>query len=278
MTLGWLSALILLASQHHGQVTFSGLPVPGATVIATQSDKKQTAVTDDRGVYSFADLPDGTWTIKVEMLGFSTMTETVAISPNAPGKSWELKMLPLDQINAQTKMAAAPAHATPPPPSATPAPQRPSAGPVTAPAPSGNDSQSPDDGFLINGSVNNGAASPFAQFPAFGNRRGGPNKLYTGGIGITVDNSALDAQQFSITGQQTPKPAYNRLTGLATLGGPIRIPHLMPNGPNFFAMYQWTRNRTVSTDPGLMPTAAERNGNLSQLGNSILDPTTGQPF
>jgi hypothetical protein len=144
-----------------------------------------------------------------------------------------------------------------------------------APEPS---SQSSDDGFLINGSVNNGAASPFAQFPAFGNNRRGKRGLYTGGIGMTLDNSALDAQPFSLTGQNTPKPAYNRLTGMAVLGGPLKIPHLIPNGPNFFVGYQWTRNRDVTTTPGLMPTLAERNGNLSEWPAPVIDPATGVAF
>lgn len=263
------SSGLLLASEYRGQVTFNGLPVPGAMVEASRGDKKLTAITNDVGVYSFPDLPDGDWTIQVEMLGFSTITETVAIAPNTPGSTWELHMLPLDQIKAQTETVA-------PPVRATAAPRRSENQPV--PQPGIENNQSPDDGFLINGSVNNGAASPFGQIPAFGNTRGGPRKLYTGGIGMTLDNSTFDAQSYSVTGQNTPKPSYNRLTGLATFGGPIKIPHLLPNGPNVFAMYQWTRNRNVSTVPGLVPTEEERNGNLSQLSNSILDPATGQPF
>ena len=42
------------------------------------------------------------------------------------------------------------------------------------------------DGFLINGSVNNGAASPFAQTRAFGNNRPGQRTLYSGGVGINL--------------------------------------------------------------------------------------------
>jgi len=75
------------------------------------------------------------------------------------------------------------------------------------------------DGFLINGSANNGAASPFAQPAAFGNNRNGTNGLYNGGIGIIFDNSALDARPFSLSGQNTAKAAYNRATGVAMLGG-----------------------------------------------------------
>ncbi|MGA8597917.1 MAG: carboxypeptidase regulatory-like domain-containing protein, partial [Bryobacteraceae bacterium] len=275
-----MSVALAFASEYRGQVTFGGLPVPGATVTATQGDKKFAAVTDQQGVYSFPDLPDGTWTIEVQMFGFSTIKQEAAIAPNTQSRVWELRMLPLDQMNAQTRPTTAPAT----PPVGTAAEQQPRAPqqkPTPAPetaAPASDLSQSADNGLLINGSMNNGAASPFAQFPAFGNNRTGGNGLYTGLLGMTLDNSALDAQQYSVTGQNLPKPAYNRLTGLAALGGPLKIPHVMPNGPNFFALYQWTRNSTVTTTPGLMPTGAERNGNLSQFANPILDPTTGQPF
>ena len=52
----------------------------------------------------------------------------------------------------------------------------------------------PSDGFLINGSVNNGAASPFAQAAAFGNNRRNGRSLYNGNVGFIVGNSALDAR------------------------------------------------------------------------------------
>ena len=76
---GWLSALILLASEHHGQVTFGGLPVPGVAVTATQGDNKVTAITDGMGTYSFPDLADGTWSVQVEMSGFTTLKQDVGV-------------------------------------------------------------------------------------------------------------------------------------------------------------------------------------------------------
>ena len=259
-----------VASEHYGQVTFGGLPVPGATVTATQHDKKFTAITDLQGLYSFPDLTDGTCTLEIEMLGFATVKQEIVVGENAPPAKWEFKLLPLDQIKAEMQASAE---------SAPPAPQSTSTKVVTqAPAPEPSDedlNQRAADGFLINGSVNNGASSPFALAPAFGNRRNGGRSLYNGSIGLTVDNSALDAQQFSLTGQNTPKPAYNRLTGIATLGGPLQIPHLFKNGPFVFVSYQWTRNNNAATDPALMPDLAERNGIFSR---AVLDPLTGAPF
>jgi hypothetical protein len=139
--------------------------------------------------------------------------------------------------------------------------------------------QAPSDGFLVNGSVNNGANTPFAQSAAFGNNRRGLRSLYNGNIGMNMDTSVWDAQQYSITGQSTPKPSYSRVQGMLGFGGPLRIPRLLVrNAPNFFVNYQWSRGTNANTTPGLMPTLAERGGDLSALGIKIVDPTTGVPF
>ena len=139
--------------------------------------------------------------------------------------------------------------------------------------------------LLVNGSVNNGAASPFAQSAAFGNHRVKKNKgLYNGSLALTLDNSALDARPFSLTGQDTLKSNYDRLQGFISVGGPLKIPHLFKNGPNFFISYQWIRNRNAANQSGLMPTLAERNGDFSRTVNAlgqpvqIIDPATGMPF
>jgi hypothetical protein len=266
--IAWLAVSALAASEYRGEVTFGGLPVPGATVTAAKGDQKFAAITDLQGLYSFPDLTDGGWTIEIRMLGFAAVKQEVTIGPNATSSltaaKWELKLLPLDRIKAEIQTAVV--SAQPP----EPRKQEPAKGPSEEDL-----SQRAADGFLINGSSQNGAASPFAQLGAFGNNRNGGKGLYNGGVGIVLDNSSLDAQQFSLTGQDTPKPAYNRLTGLAALSGPLRIPHLFKQAPYFFFAYQWTRNNNATTQPGLMPTLAERNGVFS---NPVLDPSTGAPF
>jgi len=267
--LAWLAVSSLAwASEYHGQVTLTGLPVPGATITATQGDKKSIAVTDTQGLYSFPDLADGTWTIQVEMTGFAAIKQDVAIAPNAPVAKWELKLLSLDQIRAAAKPVkveakpAAPvlsASAAAPAKSAAPAKNAPAAkgaptaaaakdsGGAAAAAPPPLEDQHPSDGLLINGSVNNAASSPFSQAPAFGNTRTGGRRLYNGGVTLFLDNSALDAKQFSITGLDSPKPAYNNVTASITFQGPIHIPHLLPRGPNFSINYSWTRNNKDTT-------------------------------
>ena len=90
----------LAAAEHHGQVKFNGVPVPGATVTATQGDKKQIAVTDLQGDYAFPDLAEGVWAMQVEMLCFETLKKDIGVSADAPSPEWDLKLLPLDQMKA----------------------------------------------------------------------------------------------------------------------------------------------------------------------------------
>ena len=285
----WLAASTLaIASEFRGQVSFNNLPLPGATVTATQSAGKLTTVTDQNGVFSFAELKDGTWTIEVQKLLFIPVKQDVAIAPNVPAAAWDLKLLPLDAIKAEAMLQApsaslAPASNTgetakPPGPKTAGAPA------AEAPKPQEEPDQRASDGLLINGSVNNAASSPFALSQAFGNTRSGGKGLYNFGLAVILDNSALDARPYSLSGLETPKPAYNQVTGVVTLGGPIRIPHLLWHGPNFFAGYQWLRNQNSQAVPGLVPDAAERNGDFSGVLNAqgqpiqIFDPATGLPF
>src|SRR5665811_479884 len=83
-TMASVACTLLPASEHHGIVKFGGLAVPGATVTATQGDKKLVAVTDPQGIYGFADLADGVWNLQVEMLCFTTLKKEVAIAPASP--------------------------------------------------------------------------------------------------------------------------------------------------------------------------------------------------
>jgi trimeric autotransporter adhesin len=271
-----------LASEYHGLVTFGGLPLPGATVTVTQGSKRLSTVSDQSGMFSFADLTDGPGKINIEMQCFSPVQAEISISAGAPAGKWELALLPLDQIAKLTKLAPVPL------PSLSVAPKAPapagSQSPVEIPKPAEEANQQSSDGFLVNGSVNNAATSRFSLDQAFGNRRSNSRALYNGGFAAIVDNSALDARPYSLSGLDTPKPAYNRVTAIVTLGGPLKIPHLLPRGPTFFVAYEWTRNHTAATEPGLVPTEAERTGDLSGLVNplgqplTVYDPSTGLPF
>ena len=72
---------IAAASEYHGQVTFGGLPLPGATVTVTQGTTKVSTSTDQGGLYTIPNLADGPANIEIEMQCFSTVHADVTISP-----------------------------------------------------------------------------------------------------------------------------------------------------------------------------------------------------
>ena len=282
--------------------------------------KKVTAA-DPQGVYRFPDLAEGVWTITVQMFGFAPVSREIKIPPDAAPPPVELALLPLEEITrglpkqvaepplaaaarpaaAQSSNGSANAPAAARGRGAGPGPaggfQRATANPnVATPAAASafrddntndearGDANAAADGLLINGSVNNGAASPFAQARAFGNNRPGGRGLYNGGVGLLTSNSALDSRPFSFTGQPSIKPDYNDVHFTATFGGPIRIPKILRRGPNFFGNYQRVRDHSATTQGAFMPTPLERTGDFSQSVNAfgqpvrVIDPATGQPF
>ncbi len=307
------------AAEYRGQVVFNGLGVPGAVVTASQGDRKLSVITDAQGAYSFPDLPEGAWSIRVEMQAFSALRKDVTIGQATVSEKWELTLLPVDQIEGlQTPPPAAapglsgPASAA----GAKPAKAAGRKGADAAPANTQTPFQRTDvnatgeipqagsnavsastaadeafanqdpadlsrraaDGFLISGTANNSASSPFALSRSFGNARGGLGPLYTGNIGFVIGNSALDARAYSLSGMDTEKPSYNHMQGMFSFQGPLRIPYLWRNGPTVYVGGQFVRNRDVRTESGMVPTPAERGGDLSQAAAQIYDPETGQPF
>jgi len=306
--LAWLSiAGLAMASEYHGQVTFGGLPVPGTTVkvTATQGNKTAVAVTDEQGLYSFPDLADGTWTIEIEMTGFAPIKQEVTVAPNAPAGAFTMKLLTLEEMRASAKpvtveaatagSTAAPSsqvsEARPGAPTTGAAPTAAAAGKKGAaaktpessqvsearpgaPAPAAEPAQDAtaqqaNDGFLINGSVNNAATSQYSMSQAFGNSRNGGRSLYTTGLSLVLRNSAFDAKQYSLAGLDTAKPSYTDITAGVTFAGPLKIPHLLPvaRAPYFYVSYSRTQNSNDSTQSALVPTAAEWGGDLSQQPN-----------
>ena len=308
-----LIAIALLAGTHHvlaggehsGQVIFGGLPVPGATVTASAGDKKLVTATDEEGMFKLPDASEGVWTLKVEMLGFEMLTRDVTVTAAPQPSAWTLVLRPFDDItrgiprqapspqpsalSPGSAKPAAPAQgrggfqqarvtSTPPPAANGPARPIPDEPPAEA-------AQGAADGFLINGSVNNGAASPFAQAAAFGNNRRGRGSLFNYQLAIVEGNSALDARPFTFAGLPVTKPDYNDFHMSGTFGGPLRFRHFMPtNGPNVFLAFQHGDDHNATTQPGVVPTSLERNGDFSQSRNAlgqafqIVDPATGKPF
>jgi hypothetical protein len=299
--IAWSAVTALSASEHHGVVTYHGLPVPGAVVTAIQGDRKLTTSTDDDGTYSFRELPDGTWTIEVEMTGFATMSRDIGVAPGAPPPSWDLKLAPPP---APPPAAAPPAtvagRAGAPPtgsagrggPAMTPeqaqaaararalaqlqaqdkAQSRAAAVAATTAAPSTGGG----DALVLSGSVGGGSGA------SFGNNLNGGSQ-YNGNAAFSLDNSVWDANSFSLSGIQTPKPAFAKGKITTSFGGPLKIPHLLSGkGGTFILNYSMGRTRNATTNAYTMPTVLERAGDFSQSVVQapvvVYDPTTGQPF
>ncbi len=276
---------VAVGAEHHGRVLFAGLPVPGATVTAARGGQQLSAVTDTQGLFQFADLPDGEWTLSVQMFGFAPVEAKVRVAAATPASQLELQMLPLATVLVNTdKASAAPVVMAVRKPVEAGKPAAPAGADASPPPPPSADAERAAEGMLINGSENNAATSKYSIAPAFGTRRAGVKALYTGSVGAQLSNSVFDARPYSLTGLPVPKASYNRFTGTATLGGPIRIPHLLRNGPNFFVGYQWTRDSEATTISRLVPTLAERSGDLSGTVTPqgtpaiVTDPATGLPF
>jgi len=273
---------------YRGTVRFGRVPLPGATVTVTQGGKTLSTVTDQAGTYAFDDLAYGVWTINIEMQCFETIRADVTIAPNMTTGAWEMKFLPASRLTANAQAFKAIQES---PPALSPAPAKePERKPAATEqedsqnaAPMEVNEQSAD-GFLVQGSVNNAATSVYATNPAFGNTRTGSKGLYTGGLWVVEGNSALNARPFSLSGIEAAKPAYNNFTGGAILEGPVKIPHLMPRGPNFEVQYQWTRSSSAIAQTALVPTQAQRGGDLSGLVSAlgqpvtVRDPVTGRQY
>ena len=100
----------------------------------------------------------------------------------------------------------------------------------------------------------------------FTTKSGGNN--FHGSLFEYFQNDALDADPYGFAGK-APKH-FNTFGG--SLGGPVTIPHFY-NGRNktfFFADYEGNRRSTATLQQFLVPSAADRSGNLTDLGGPII--------
>jgi hypothetical protein len=253
-------------SELSGRVVFSDAGVPGVTVSAARrldpdpraSDRIVTTLTDEEGVFRLADLEDGTWTLHVEMRGFVAINRDVAVPFTESPLVFALKMRPYEEIVGGGAAGIA----------STGASSSRAAPPVTAP---------PDEPDIINGSLTNAAATPFAQPRAIGNNRPRLGRLYTGGLASNLANSALNARPYSFGGSTVPADTSNIQLGF-NLGGPFRIPWLIEHGPMMSFSFNYGVNSDATTQSTFMPTPAERAGDFSQSATIIRDPLTDLPF
>lgn len=294
----WLLIVLLLignqipisAADYLGQVTFKGQAVPGATVTATQGETRATATTDRDGIYRLTDLANGLWRLAIEMAGFSTLVREITVPAEAEAPPAELSVRSLDEITR-----AVPAQASTSPsafPRTTLSQTKPvesvsrntgERAPVDLSVLIGPAGIGAEDGLLINGSLNNGASTPFALPRGFGNNRPRPPTAMSYAAGLQLGNSAWDARPFSVTGSPLPKPGYTDMQGSGMMQGQIRVPWLR-NAINLTLSYQGESGTNANVQSARLPTDLERLGDFSQTLDvrgepvRLIDPLTRQPF
>jgi hypothetical protein len=104
--------------------------------------------------------------------------------------------------------------------------------------------------------------------------KGGTN-TYHGSLFEYLQNDALDADPYGFTGK-APKH-FNTFGG--SFGGPVAIPHVFSRKDKtfFFADYEGNRRATAVAEQYLVPTLAERNGDLTALGGPVIAPKNINP-
>jgi hypothetical protein len=98
---------------------------------------------------------------------------------------------------------------------------------------------------------------------------------YHGSVFEYLQNQALDAAPFGFPGKQPKK--FN--TFGFSVGGPVTIPHLYDghNKTFFFADYEGNRRSTATLQQFLVPSAADRTGDLTDIGGGVLSPSAINP-
>ncbi len=64
-----------------GVVKAEGLPIPGATIKATQGERVLLTVTDESGAFHIDKMSAGTWIVEADMFGFDHLRKEVQIGP-----------------------------------------------------------------------------------------------------------------------------------------------------------------------------------------------------
>ena len=127
------------------------------------------------------------------------------------------------------------------------------------------------------------AGRPGQGNPNFGNRAARNRNAIRGQATATVGNSAFNARQYSLTGQELLKRSYGSIRFGLSAGGALNIPHLIHSDQTFFFInYNGNRSRTPYDRFDTVPTDLERTGDFSRsLTTStvnIYDPRTNAPF
>ena len=137
-------------------------------------------------------------------------------------------------------------------------------------------------GSLRGGSRGGGRPLRLGDGP-FGNRIARGRESVRGGLFFSLNNSALDARPYSLTGQKVEKPSYAQSRFGFNLGGPLALPKLPRSDRTFFFVnYTGTRARRPYNAVSTLPTPEQRSGDFSQplglLAPVLHDPNGRLPF
>ena len=98
-------------------------------------------------------------------------------------------------------------------------------------------------------------------------------------LSFTLGNSAVDAEPFSINGEDIRQAPYAQSRFSMIVGGPLVIPHLINDSKTqFFVTYFGTRARNPDTFTDTVPTLLERQGNFSEATQSLGPGATAVPL
>ena len=95
----------LTLSAQSGVVKFGGQPIPGATVTASQGDRRALTITDETGRYEFSELAAGAYSVEVRMFGFQPARRQVQMGlAGSPALEWNLELLPKPAAQAAQQL------------------------------------------------------------------------------------------------------------------------------------------------------------------------------
>ena len=108
-------------------------------------------------------------------------------------------------------------------------------------------------------------------------------KDFHGGLYYFLRNEDLNANEFFNNRNGQPKPRYRFNNPGYFVGGPVIFPGTHFNKSRDKLFFFWSQDFLPLTIPSgistkTFPTALERQGNFSQSGVTVLDPTTRQPI
>lgn len=137
-----------------GLVKFGGQAVPGATVVASQGDRRVLTTTDEDGRYAFVNLAPGAYTVEVQMFGFQAAKQQVQIGPASQPTEWtlQLQQRPTQQAQRMQQQQQGGFRASQDQGEQT----DPTAGEIPPPPDSGVRPDSSNEAFLVNGTLSSG--------------------------------------------------------------------------------------------------------------------------